>query len=162
MSGAATGLAALAPSPSPLHLTVAEKNRSQVELVQVMRGAPPHFRPEGIDNIFCLELSRAQFGVQDAIRWVRAAHNDAEVRSGRMKVPCIVVLGDARTLSAEELFRLSQELVPAGAYFARWPANCNSFEAAFTALRDDIARHYGPVDFSDAPQWGRGAVVPVG
>jgi hypothetical protein len=135
---------------SPLVLPVVDR----VKLIQIQRGVRRVFTREDIDNIFCLELGGDQFSIQEAIDWVHTAH-DVDPNDSDIRVPTIVVLGDARALSVEELDRVTEELIPAGAIFAAWPTGCKSFEQAFKALATRIARNYGPSDFSNAGSWGR-------
>lgn len=136
-------------SVSPLVLPVV----GNVKLIKVVRGQNRTFSPEDIEHIFCLELGGDQFSVQEAIDWVRGAH-DIDPSDNNTRVPTIVVLANTSTLSVEELDRIQEELIPSGAIFAPWVAGSRSFVEAFHALRDQIKRNYGPPDFSNAAQWG--------
>jgi hypothetical protein len=86
-------------------------------------------------------LDIAKFGMDAVVGWVSAAQ-DRRIKMERLPL-CIVVVADEEQFTVEELWRVSDELQPAGAIFHSWPENCNSFREAFRLLGQSIASAYG-------------------
>ena len=126
-------------------ILISDADGYQVHLVALAKTERPTFEPQCAADILCLDLHA--FGVEKAIEWVD------EAQSRRVDLDllplCIMVIGNKNDLSAEELWRVSAELEPAGAIFHRWPENCTSFGEAFEQLGQSLSSFYGRSTLED-------------
>lgn len=107
-------------------------------LVELLPGTPVEFDPRCAADIHCLDLGK--FGMNEVVGWVSETQ-DRRTKMERLPL-CIVVVAEEGRLTVEELWRVSNELQPAGAIFHSWPENCTSFEEAFDRLGQSIKDAY--------------------
>lgn len=121
-------------------MTIANSEGADVKLVEVLPTASPTFEPQSAADILCLDIHK--FGIGPAIEWVEQAQSRIE----DSELPlCIVVIGNEKDLSVKDLWRVSEEIEPAGAIFHRWPENCESFAQAFVRFGESLKSIYGPL-----------------
>jgi hypothetical protein len=120
-------------------MMISEEDGYQVHLVEITPGTSANFKPQSAADILCLDIHA--FELEGAIGWVEQAQKH---RIEKDELPlCIVVIGDENQLSLEDMWRVSEELEPAGAIFHTWPDNCKSFDEAFSRFGKSIASFYG-------------------
>jgi hypothetical protein len=121
-----------------MKMVVAQQGDHCVYLAELLPGTPVEFEPRCAADIHCLDIEK--FEMDAVVGWVSAAQ-DRRIKMGRLPL-CIVVVANEDRLTVEELWRVSEELQPAGAIFHSWPENCTSFSKAFTLLGQSIASAY--------------------
>jgi hypothetical protein len=120
-------------------MMISDEDGYQVHLVEITPGTSINFEPQSAADILCLDIHA--FEVEGAIGWVEQAQN-YRIETDRLPL-CIVVIGDENKLSLEDMWRVSEELEPAGAIFHTWPENCKSFDDAFRRFGTSISSFYG-------------------
>jgi hypothetical protein len=121
-------------------LTVAETQYGPKKLTQVYTWTPCEKVRELPAQFYCLDMDEQP--VDETVQWVRDVRQIKPFE--RRRLPVIYVIGPARPLSSRELRAVNEELASAGAYFFKRPNYNASFEATMQALRDELARQYGP------------------
>lgn len=120
-------------------MVIARDGDEVVWLQEVLPAAPPTYKPQSAADILCLDLHK--FGIAGATSWVRDAQSSIADDQWPL---CIVALGNPGDLGVKDLWRISEELEPAGAIFHRWPKNCESFADAFHRFGESVKSIYGP------------------
>lgn len=110
----------------------------RVQLVEMLPGVEFDFQPENAGDILCFELEA--FGLDTVIAWVEQAQA-RRIEVGELPL-CIMVLGDEAQLTPEDMWRISEELEPAGAIFHSWPDDSRGFAGAFCQLAKSIGALY--------------------
>lgn len=119
-------------------------------LIQAHTWSPTTFIREDAGNFYCLDMEESVF--EAVVEWVRAVH-DVDPFNENRRIPVIYVIGPGRPLTRNEMRRVNDELVDSGAYFFKRPDYRASFSDVMMALRDELARRYGPPD--QARAWRR-------
>jgi len=121
-------------------MTISSAGGREVQLVELLPAAPTTYEPRSAADILCLDIHK--FSLNGTIRWVE----EAQGRIADDELPlCIVAIANEKDLSVEDLWRISEELEPAGAIFHRWPERCESFAEAFSRFGKSVTSIYGPL-----------------
>lgn len=130
--------AVAAPASIGETMTISNADGYEVQLVELLPDAPTSFEPKSEADILCLDIHK--FGIGRTIDWVEQAQG--RIADDEMPL-CIVAIGNEKDLSVRDLWRVSEELEPAGAIFHRWPEGCDSFSDAFHRFGESVRAIYG-------------------
>lgn len=125
---------------------IARSRGQRINLIPVSLRLLGDIRLENAADMLCLDLHEC--GVDTTIREIRRfCKGYGSIGAG--VAPCIFVLGSMESLSADELWAISQQLEPAGGIFHAWPDDCRSFADAYNALADELVNSYGALQDLD-------------
>jgi hypothetical protein len=126
---------------------IAKSGADEVKLIEILPSSEAFpFMDEDLDHVWCLIVAGGKFSPAGAIDWLKKSKS-VNREAGRAVLPSAVLLVRTERLSSDDHYLISTGLRPTGALLCKWDRNAETVEAAFEALRVQLANSYGESDF---------------